>query len=135
MVNIFKTIKELNLPNGEYVVVGSGIMGALGIREINDVDLCVSSKILQTFKEKDGWRSYKKWNKTFLENKGKNIDMFSQLAWEGYQTTREKAIETAEHINGVPFLNIEETIKFKEALGREKDMEDIKLLEECLDQK
>ncbi len=38
-------------------------------------------------------------------------------------------------INGFPFLNIEETIKFKRALGREKDFNDIKLLEAYLAKK
>lgn len=131
MINIFEAVRSLDLPDGEYVIVGSGILGALGLREINDVDLVVSPKILAEFAEKEGWQSCERWGKTFLEKD--DYEMFSQLSWEEYPTTREEAIKTAKYINSVPFLNIEETIKFKKALGRKKDARDIELLEKCLD--
>ncbi|MFB6212754.1 MAG: hypothetical protein ABEI53_03005 [Candidatus Magasanikbacteria bacterium] len=127
-MNIFEKVKNLNLPEGEYVVVGSGVLGALGLREVNDIDILVSERLLKKFRNKEGWGEERKFeeDKLFLNKDG--IDIFSQLSWEDYSTTREEAIETARIINGVPFLNIEETIKFKEALGREKDKKDIELL-------
>lgn len=115
------------------MVVGGGLLDALEIREVNDIDICVAPEVLKKFKDKNGWRSSERWRKTFL--KKKEYDMFSELAWEDCQTTREEAIRTAEYINGVPFLNIQETIKFKKALGRDKDFQDIELLEMYLKEK
>lgn len=123
---IIEKTKMLDLPQGEYVVVGSGLLGVLGLREVNDVDLVVSPDILGKFEKKEDWQKEVKWGKTFLSKK--NFDMFSQLAWEKYQTTREEAIMSARHIGGVPFMNVKETIAFKQALGREKDHQDIALL-------
>jgi hypothetical protein len=65
--------------------------------------------------------------KLFL--KAPDMDIISRLDWDAYPTTVEQAIATAEIIKGYPFLNVAETIKFKRALGREKDFRDIALLE------
>lgn len=40
--NIFEKVKELNLPSGKYVVVGSGILDAMGIRPASDVDIAAT---------------------------------------------------------------------------------------------
>lgn len=125
--DLVKKVNSLNLPKGKYVVVGSGILGILGLREVNDIDLVVDPDILYRFLKTGDWRKEEKYGTVFL-HKG-DITMFSRLSWEDYQTTREEAIETAEYIQGIPFLNIKETIKFKKALNREKDKRDIKILE------
>jgi len=44
-MNIFERVKKLNLPLGEYVVIGGGILEALGIRNTNDVDIIVVPKL------------------------------------------------------------------------------------------
>ncbi|MFA5841908.1 MAG: hypothetical protein WC835_03055 [Candidatus Paceibacterota bacterium] len=74
------------------------------------------------------WKEELRWNKLFLV--GDNVDVITQLNWEEYSTTTKEAIKTAVIIDCVPFLNVEETILFKTALGREKDFKDIKLLKE-----
>lgn len=111
---------------GEYVVVGSGLLDALGIRDATDIDVAVSQKLLKklqaTRKYKEEWR----YNKLFLV--GDKIDVITQLNWDKYPTTVEKAIETAIVIDGVPFMNIDEMILFKIALGREKDFKDVELM-------
>jgi hypothetical protein len=68
-----------------------------------------------------------------LAKKNRNdIDIIKQLDWEDYPTTVEEAIKSADIIQGFPFLNISETIKFKTALGREKDFRDIEMLKDYL---
>lgn len=56
--------------------------------------------------------------------------MIPQLDWEEYSTTTEEAIQTATIIDGIPFMNLNELCKFKEALGRDKDFKDIELIRE-----
>lgn len=41
-------------------------------------------------------------------------------------------IRNAEIIEGVPFIRLSELIKFKMALGRDKDKKDIELIEQYL---
>lgn len=126
-MKIIKKIKELNFPNGEYVVVGSGLLEALGIRTASDIDIAASPALVERLRKTGEWKQEYRWNKLFLAKEG--IDIITKLDWEDYPTTTAEAIKTATIIDGAPFLNIKETIKFKKALGREKDFKDIALLE------
>ena len=47
----------------------------------------------------------------------------------------EELIERSEIIDGFSFLTLEDTLKLKEKFGREKDREDIKLIQEYLNKK
>src|SRR3989344_8264129 len=52
-MDIFKKLKELNFPSGEYVVVG-GAMAAHGIREAHDLDILVTPSLYQKLLDQ-GW--------------------------------------------------------------------------------
>lgn len=129
-MNIYNKLKELNYPIGHYIIVGSGIMAALGIREAMDLDIAVDSELLEFLRKSNKYKEEIRFDKLFLI--ADDVEIISQLNWEGYETTVSEAISSAKIINGFPFLNIEETIKFKKALGREKDYKDIKLIEDYL---
>ena len=128
-MNIFKRLEELRFPLGEYVVIGSGALAARGIREANDLDIAVTDKLLQKLINSREYKEVIKDGRLFLENN--DVDVTTKLP-ESYSTSLKEAIKTADIINGFPFLNILETIKFKKVLGREKDYNDIKLINEYL---
>jgi hypothetical protein len=132
-MNIFRRLKELNFPLGEYVLVGSAPLAARGLREASDLDIAVTDKLWRQLKASGKYQEIEKYGRIFLD--AEDIDIISQLDWEDYLTTVEEAIKTADIIDGFPFLNISETIKFKKALGREKDFHDIKLLEDYIKNK
>ena len=129
-MDIFKKLTFLDFPQGNYVVIGSGILAALGLREANDLDIAVDSILLSRLKKDKGYKKEFRYNKLFLVKD--NVEIITQLDWEDYPTKISEAIKSAELIEGFPFLNIEETVKFKKALGRNKDFEDIKLIENYL---
>ncbi|OGZ73116.1 MAG: hypothetical protein A2908_01130 [Candidatus Staskawiczbacteria bacterium RIFCSPLOWO2_01_FULL_38_12b] len=129
-MNIFERVKSLHFPTGEYVVIGAGILEVLGIRDTRDVDVIVSPELFKKLKESKVYTEEIRWGKLFLV--GEKIDIGSKLDWENYSTLIEEAISTATIINEVPFLNLQETIKFKKAMGREKDFKDIELIKEYL---
>ncbi len=132
-MNLIQKIKELNLPKDQYVVVGSGILDILGIRKASDIDIAATKDLHQKLRESGLWGENKRFNKIFLK---KDIyEIIPQLNWENYNTTTEEAISSALLIEDIPFMNLYELIKFKTALGREKDFKDIKLLNEYLDNK
>ncbi len=132
-MDIFKKLKELNFPSGEYVVVGSGALAARDLREANDLDIVVTRKLFTLLRDSGSYKEVAKHNMMFLQ--ADDVEIIPQLDWDAYQTVVEEAIKTADIINGFPFLNIPETIKFKTALGREKDFQDIKLLQDFLSEK
>ena len=130
-MNIFKKLQELNFPLGEYVLVGSGPLAARGLREASDLDIAVTDKLWQQLITSGKYKIEERYGRLFLaEYNSEDVDIIKQLDWDDYPTTVTEAIKTADIINGYPFLNIAETIKFKTALGREKDFKDIKLLED-----
>jgi hypothetical protein len=126
-MNITEQVKKLHLPIGQYVVIGSGILDALGIRPAHDIDIAVTPKLFKTLQISDEWEREERYGKIFL--KKDNLDINPQLSWSEYPTTTEDAIASALIINGIPFMNLEELKKFKSALGREKDKIDIALIE------
>ncbi|HPS21386.1 MAG TPA: hypothetical protein PLO44_01100 [Candidatus Paceibacterota bacterium] len=128
--NIFEKTKELNLPFGKYVIVGSGLLDALGIRPASDIDIAVSKDLYEELKKDQTWKQEELHDQIFLQK-----DIFTiipRLNWEKYETTSEQAINSAVVIKGTPFMSPEELLKFKKALNREKDQEDIKLLEKMV---
>ncbi len=132
-MNIFKKLKELNFPLGEYVLVGSGPLAARGIREASDLDIAVTDKLWRQLFDSGHYKTEERYGRLFLaEKNSEDVDIIKQLDWEDYPTTVEEAIKSADIIQGFPFLNISETIKFKTALGREKDFRDIEMLKDYL---
>jgi len=129
-VDIFDEINQLQLPSGEYVIVGSGTMAALGIREARDIDIAVTSKLYAFLRGTNQWEEEERYGKVFL--KKDKVDIIPQLHWSEYPTTTEEAITSAILIEGLSFMNLEELKRFKLALGREKDIKDIELINDYL---
>jgi len=71
-MDIFKKLKELNFPLGEYVLVGSGPLAARGIREASDLDIAVTPKLFKELIESKKYQKIEKYGKLFLE--ADNID-------------------------------------------------------------
>lgn len=126
-MNIIERVRYLNLPMGQYVIIGSGLLDVLGIRPANDIDIAVTPQLFNTLHAGGNWKEEKRYGKIFLNRDG--IDINPELSWPDYPTTTEEAIRSALIINGTPFMNLEELKRFKSALGREKDKEDIARIE------
>ena len=125
-MDIIEKAKSLNLPFGQYIIIGAGILQALGLRDTNDIDVVVTESLFEKLKASGKYKEDVKYNKKFLV--ADDVEIIMPLSWADYSTTTEEAIKTALVIEGIPFLNIQETIKFKTALGREQDFKDIELL-------
>jgi len=129
-MNIISKIKELNLPYGKYIVVGSGTLDVLGIRQAGDIDIAVTKDLHKELRGTGEWEEEEHYGKIFLK---KDIfELNPELTWENYHTTLYEAMASALVIEGVPFMNIDELCKFKKALGREKDFKDLELIKNYL---
>ena len=111
-----------------YAVVGSGVMSAHDIRPHHDVDLIVTKNLFETLKN-DGWQSVPNRN-SVLKNGNYEVDV--DYKYGEYHPDHNGLIRNAEIIDGVPFIRLGELIKFKKALGRDKDKKDIELIEQYL---
>ena len=130
MTTIIEKVKALNFPSGEYVVVGSGTLEALGIRHASDLDIAVTPKLLMQLRATGEWEEEERYGKVFL--KGEGLEIIPELSWSEYSTTTDEAITSALLIDGISFMNLTELKKFKKALGREKDFADIALIDQYL---
>src|SRR6516165_4732343 len=119
IMNITEAVKRLRFPLGQYVVIGSGTLAALGLRKAEDIDISVLPELYNALRRDGDWDEEERYGKIFL--KRHNVEINPQLHWDGYPTTVEEAIASALVIEGVPFMSIEELMRFKRALGREKD--------------
>lgn len=123
-------IKALNLPIGKYVVFGSSVMEVHGIRKAKDVDLIVDKDIYEELKKR-GWKRYWFFKRVLtckaLKNGGN--EAFSHIKWKTYRVENDELFKNAEIIDGVPFMQLEEYLRYKRCLPRAKDKKDVELIE------
>ncbi len=130
-MNIFDQVKSLNLPFGKYAVIGSGVMSAHNIRVHRDVDLLVTKDLYQELKKR-GWKTKSikpDFEVLVFGDFEASPDM---VTLENYKPDISRIIQKADVINDVSFSRLTDVIDFKRALGRDKDLTDISLIEEYL---
>jgi hypothetical protein len=62
-----------------------------------------------------------------------NIECYTNLFWKNYKYNTDYLINRAEIIEGVPFMSILDYLEYKRHLPREKDKQDVILIENFLD--
>ncbi len=131
--DIISRIKSLNLPLGHYCVFGSGVLEVHGIRKARDIDLIVDKDMYQELKKR-GWKRYWFFRRVFtckaLKKDGN--EAFSNIKWKNYRVENNELFKNAETIDGVPFMRLNEYLRYKRCLPREKDKMDVKLIEQYL---
>lgn len=120
---LLKKFDELGLDESEYVILGSWVLAARAIRDCNDLDILVLPKAYEKLLEKypeDDW----------------------VIIWQGIEISYKLKLDfseadffaNSELINWYRFLTIEKLLEFKQALNRQKDEDDIILIEKYLSQ-
>jgi len=122
-------LKKLNLPDGEYAVYGSGPLAVREIREAKDLDVIVTDNLYQKLKEK--YPKDSKWEMLKIEE----IEIHPSWAWEPKITDLKGVIKRAEVIKGLRFVRLDDLLNCKKKMGREKDFDDIKLIENFMKNK
>ena len=125
---LMSKFKELNLPNEECFIYGSGPLGVREIREVNDLDVFVTDDLYKKLK--------KKYPQSVKEDKIEvgEIEIYppSGWNWRDKMGDLETVMRRAEIIDGVRFMNLEDLIVLKKEMGRQKDFEDIGLIKNYL---
>ena len=125
-------VKALDLPLDQIIVIGSGILDQLGIRPASDIDLAVSSDLMEKLSEESG-----NWLKKFDDNQRFYFvkDDGSAEVWDGWEFDRQAVsyddlLDYAVKYDGVRFVDLEFLRKWKSWRGREKDVRDVELIDE-----
>ncbi|WNV85034.1 hypothetical protein [Umezawaea sp. Da 62-37] len=129
-MDIFEQVKALELPERQYVVFGAGPLAAHGIRDTADVDLFVTTALYEELKA-SGWAE--------MGTRSSGLHLSSGIfetdetwVYGDYSPTVEELVEAADIIDDVPFAPLTEVLKWKRALGRPKDVQDVALIEQHL---
>lgn len=132
MADFIERVAQLRLPKGEFVVIGSGLLGALHLRESDDIDLVVSETLFATLAHTDGYHQYEKPTGVCLvgtDSAGKEVEIWQD--W-GEALPFMKLLESAITIDGIFFVHPDILLDWKSKKNRPKDREDVRLLKEYL---
>lgn len=133
-INLYEEINKLNLPKDHFMIVGSGIMSIKGIRNSHDLDLVISEELFEKLKTSSDWQ-LKLWTKTgigreWLKNDIADLVVDMRIGDEIYDLERLKS--EGEKIDDMWFLSLKQLIEFKRVYGRQKDFDDIEMIEKYL---
>jgi len=131
-MNIFEQVKRLYLPEEEYIVVGSGPLVARNLKKGKDVDIVVSKRIFEQYKNKEDWKvlpwTYPgKEGEVFLR-KGV-VEFYMDVNCPDFNPSLEELLNRADILRGIPFISIEDMIRLKQGYykltQKEKHLKDI----------
>lgn len=136
-MDILNSLQEIGLSNENSVVIGSGILSAYGIRESNDIDVVTDKS---TYNKISAESRFAK-----AENHGREIltdDLFEiGTSWGvlGKDQTIDDLKEKSTVVDGVRYITIEFLMAVKQSWlqdddVRQKDIDDVKLIEKYLAQ-
>lgn len=134
-MSIVEKIRSFNLPAKKYVVIGSAVMEAKGIRKANDLDIMVAPEVFEELKKEGSWHYEQK-----AGQKGNKIDILEKDGCQLYYHIYEEhgldwflaQQDRNELIDGIYFASLATLMFKKEEWRRDKDIADFRLIEEYL---
>lgn len=127
-MDIFEKTKELGLPEDDFVVVGGGVLAALGlVKWNNDIDMAVTTETFATFKDK-GWERYEREGKELLRHGVYDVGVdFGE--WD-LNDLKQDAFQ----LEGILFMSLQKLHTWKREASRDKDHEHIRIIEAYMKQ-
>lgn len=134
----FSCLKQLNLPIDQYAITGSGALGIRNLKEIDDLDIIVTPAL---------WNALAKQYCIVDENNIKKIILHTgiveALGEESFYTEEKTKdvpsivdrITHAEIIDQLPFESLEHVLYYKRKMGRDKDLNDIFIIEKTISER
>jgi hypothetical protein len=129
-MNIFEEIHNLNFSAESYVVIGGAAMAARSIKETNDIDIVVTPDVFE-FCKQNGWEYHSRPNGKPGLSKGV-VELYLDVNCGKFNPSFQELRSRAEIINGVPICSLEDLLSFKTEYARQKDIQDIELIESYL---
>ncbi|HCC23201.1 TPA: hypothetical protein DF272_03415 [Candidatus Falkowbacteria bacterium] len=117
-------LEKLNLPVGQYAIFGSGPLAARAIRASADLDVIVKAGL---------WTDLTKKYVGLIQGdpeclKIGLIEIYKD--WLMLTNKIDQMVDSAEVIDGFPYVRLEYVIEWKQQMGRDKDKHDLKLIKQ-----
>ena len=128
---IRNTIKELHLPSKQYAVFGSGLLDVLGLKKASDIDIIMTKQLFEDLSQQKDWSLNKHPNggEVLSHETIEGIEAFYEASIPMCdQQGIERMISNATIIEDVEFVRLEDILAWKQAFGREKDLQDVHLI-------
>ncbi|MBT8246726.1 MAG: hypothetical protein KJN73_02860 [Acidimicrobiia bacterium] len=123
---LFDHVRSLDLPAGDYAVFGSGPLIVRGIVEAtNDLDIICRSEAWERVREVGEISSFDDGNECVNLLDGR---ITFGVTWKYGAFDLDELIDTAEIIEGLPFVQLEHVVAYKEAADRPKDRKHLEQL-------
>jgi hypothetical protein len=123
---LLKELKDLNLPQGHYAITASGPLAIRGLREARDLDIVVTEDLWEELKTE--YADYLLSEDNILYGNIHILGKYLKAEEEIYATAEEQLAE-CELINDLPFVKLETIKKYKTKLARDKDLDDLILID------
>ncbi len=122
-MSVFEFIKSLDLHESEFIVEGSGVLDALGIRESRDLDIVVNPLTFDKLQRQGYTPKILHGNIPYLE-KG-DIEVWLDLDGKNFEELMKESVR----IKGYNFVSLGQIKKWKQQRGLKKDKRDLELIE------
>ena len=127
-------MQKIGLSSDNCIVIGSGILQVLGIRQSKDIDVVVTKDVYDQLKNSGKFKSAKNEEREVLVNGICEIGSYWEVLGKSYKF--ENLCPESTTINGVRYITLEFLYKVKQSWVkndsevRQKDVDDIKLIKD-----
>lgn len=127
---LLKELRALKIPRDEMAITSSGPIGIRGLREIGDLDIIVTSKIWDKLSRKYKITKEDNFESIFIGN----IQVLGNGSWftDIQYGSVEDDIKNADIIDNNRYVKLEKILMIKKMKDRQKDIDDVKLIEKHL---
>lgn len=122
-IKYFDELVKLSLPREMYAIFSSACLALRGIRENNDIDIIVRPGLWNVLD-----KEYPKKNDHGMIEVG-HLEISGSIR---HLDSVDEVIDRAEIIYDYRFARLEDLLAWKRQMGRDKDLHDVKLIEEYL---
>jgi len=126
-VSHINQMRRLGLPLNKVLIVGSGTMALLGLKKNDDLDLWVAESVFRSLKNNKLLKPAMKHGRLFYETSDGLIEMSNKMPCTKGRV--EDYLKRAIIVYGFHFKTVEDVIAWKKCMGRPKDKQHVKMLE------
>lgn len=134
---IHKKVAALNLPLGQYVLIGGSGLAVRGFRDTRDVDILVTKELFNNLATQGfvfDQEYEEKWNRKRLKKDDIEVYADMYLEKENIFFNVNEIISEADIVQDLPVQSLANLIICKKDSAREKDLQDIELIKDQIKQ-